>query len=173
MKKKTAVVMFLMMCLLFAPVFVSAVEEDLTAFPECPFCGMDRQKFAHSRMLIEYEDDAEGFCSIHCAAIDLAVKIDQTPKEIKVGDYGTKKLIDAEKAVWVIGGNKMGVMTKRAKWAFEKKEDAEKFVKENGGKVSTFDEAMKAAYEDMYADTKMIRDRRKARKMEQAPPPKK
>jgi nitrous oxide reductase accessory protein NosL len=57
-------------------------------------------------------------------------------------------------------------MTKRAKWAFEKKEAAEKFVKENGGNISTFDEALKAAYEDMYADIKMIRDRRKMRKME-------
>lgn len=38
-----------------------------------------------------------------------------------VGDYNTKRLIDAEKAVWVIGGGKQGVMTKRAKWAFEKR----------------------------------------------------
>jgi nitrous oxide reductase accessory protein NosL len=83
-----------------------------------------------------------------------------------VGDYNIKKLIDAEKAFWIIGGSKMGVMTKRAKWAFENKEDAEKFLKENGGKISTFDEAMKAAYEDMYADTKMIREKRKMRKME-------
>jgi nitrous oxide reductase accessory protein NosL len=50
---------------------------------------------------------------------------------------------------------------------FEKKEDAEKFIKENGGKLSTFDEVMKAAYEDMYADTKMIRERRKMKHMEQ------
>jgi hypothetical protein len=92
-------------------------------------------------------------------------QIDQTPKAIKVGDYQTKKLIDAERAVWVIGGDKMGVMTKRAKWAFEKQEDAEKFVKESGGKISTFDEAIKSAYEDMYADTKMIRERRRAKRM--------
>jgi nitrous oxide reductase accessory protein NosL len=60
----------------------------------------------------------------------------------------------------------MGVMTKRAKWAFEKKDDAEKFIKEDGGAIAPFDEAMKGAYEDMYADTKMIRERRKMRKME-------
>jgi hypothetical protein len=129
---------------------------------------MDRAKFAHSRMLIKYENGSEvGTCSIHCVAIDLAINIDKTPGGIMVGDYGTKKLIDGEKAFWVIGGNKMGVMTKRAKWAFEKKEDAEKFTKENGGKLSTFDEAMKTAYEDMYADTKMIRERRKMKKMQQ------
>ncbi|HSB06423.1 MAG TPA: nitrous oxide reductase accessory protein NosL, partial [Thermodesulfobacteriota bacterium] len=79
---------------------------------------------------------------------------------------GTKGLIDGEKAFWVIGGNKMGVMTKRAKWAFAKKDDAEKFIKENGGANATCDAAVKAAYEDMYADTKMIRDRRKMKKME-------
>jgi nitrous oxide reductase accessory protein NosL len=56
-------------------------------------------------------------------------------------------------------------MTKRAKWAFEKKDDAEKFIKENGGTLATYDEAMKAAYEDMHSDTKMIRDKRKMMKM--------
>ncbi len=58
----------------------------------------------------------------------------------------------------------MGVMTKRAKWAFENKADAEKFIKENGGTPATFDDAMEAAYEDMYADTKMIREKRKMMK---------
>ena len=33
----------------------------------------------------------------------------------------------------------------------------------NGPRV--FDDAMKAAYEDMYSDTKMIRDKRKMMKM--------
>ncbi len=172
MKKRTAIVVILSTCLLFAPVFVSAVDEDLTAYPECLYCGMDRQKFAHSRMLLEYEDDSEGFCSIHCASINLALQLETAPNAIKVGDYNNHKLIDAEKAFWVIGGSKMGVMTKRAKWAFAKKEDADKFVKENTGKVSTFEEALKAAYEDIYADTKMIRERRKMMKMEKTPPKK-
>jgi nitrous oxide reductase accessory protein NosL len=58
-------------------------------------------------------------------------------------------------------------MTKRAKWAFGKKEDAEKFKTENGGDLGSFEQAIKASYEDMYADTKMIRERRKMRKMQQ------
>jgi hypothetical protein len=168
MKKRGLVLMLVGMvglCLFLGNVVFG--EGDTTDIPECSYCGMDRGKFAHSRMLITYEDGTEvGTCSIHCIAIDLAINIDKTPGGIMVGDYGTKKLIDAEKAVWVIGGNKMGVMTKRAKWAFEKKEDAQKFIKENGGEVATFDLAMKAAYEDMYADTKMIREKRKMRKME-------
>ena len=56
-------------------------------------------------------------------------------------------------------------MSKRAKWAFGKRDDAELFVKENGGTLATFDEVMKAAYEDMYADMKIIRDKRKMMKM--------
>ena len=83
-----------------------------------------------------------------------------------MGDYNTKMLIDAEKATWVIGGNARGVMTRNAKWAFAQKGDAEKFIAQNGGKLATYDDAMKAAYEDMYADTKMIRENRKKRMME-------
>jgi nitrous oxide reductase accessory protein NosL len=83
-----------------------------------------------------------------------------------VGDYNTRSLTDVEKATWIIGGSKMGVMTKRAKWAFGKKEDAEKFKTENGGELAAYDLVVKAAYEDMYQDTKMIRERRKMRRME-------
>jgi nitrous oxide reductase accessory protein NosL len=64
----------------------------------------------------------------------------------------------------VVGGSKPGVMTKRAKWAFENKGDAEKYIKENGGTLATFDEAIKLAYEDMHQDTKMIREKRKMKK---------
>ena len=158
--------MIMALCL-FMIAAVAFAQDDIKKHPTCTYCGMDREKFAHSRMLIEYDDGTtEGACSLHCAAVDLALHIDKTPKAILVADYNTKKLIDADKATWVIGGSKMGVMTKRGKWAFEKKEDAEKFMKENAGTLVTFDEAMKAAYEDMYADTKMIREKRKMKKME-------
>jgi hypothetical protein len=130
---------------------------------------MDRAKFAHSRMLVTYDDGTKvGTCSIHCLAIDLALNIDKTPKLIEVGDYTGKNLMDAEKAYWVLDGSHPGVMSKQAKWAFAKKEDADKFIKENGGALATFDEAMKAAYEGMYSDTKMIREKRKMKKMQGA-----
>ncbi|HSO67414.1 MAG TPA: nitrous oxide reductase accessory protein NosL [Desulfatirhabdiaceae bacterium] len=141
-------------------------EDDIQKAPSCKYCGMDRAKFAHSRMLVTYDDGTTmGTCSIHCLAVDLAQNIDKMPSLIQVGDFNSKKLIDAEKAFWVIGGNKPGVMTKQAKWAFEKKEDADRFIMENGGTPATYDEAMKAAYESMYTDTKMIRDKRKMMKM--------
>lgn len=142
---------------------------DIQAHQNCKYCGMDREKFGHSRMLIEYGDgSATGLCSIHCAAIELSQAFDKDPKALLVADYNKKNLIDAEKASWVIGGNKPGVMTKVGKWAFADKKDAEAFIKENGGKIGNFDDAMKTTYEDMYNDTKMIRDKRaKMKQMKQ------
>ena len=167
MKRGGLSVLVMALCLFTSISVFAQAQGDIQRHPSCKYCGMNRQQFAHSRMLIEYDDGSTvGTCSIHCAAIDLAINIDKTPKAVQVGDHNSKALIDAEKASWVIGGSKMGVMTKRAKWAFEKKEEAEKFIKENGGETAMFDVAMKAAYEDMYADTKMIRERRKMKKME-------
>jgi len=167
MKKGGSLVLAGVLVLFIGTFVLAQAQEDIQKHPSCKYCGMNRQQFAHSRIFIEYDDASSvGTCSIHCAAVDLAINIDKTPTALQVGDYNSKALIDAEKASWVIGGSKMGVMTKRAKWAFEKKEDAEKFIKENGGETVTFEVAMKAAYEDMYQDTKMIRERRKMRKME-------
>ena len=146
-----------------------APADDIQAHGSCPFCGMDRGKFAHSRVLLQYDDGTvQATCSIHCAARDMASHMDKYLKGFWVGDYRTRNLIDAEKAVWVLGGNKTGVMTKRAKWAFGSKEDAEQFIALDGGKICIFEDALRASYDDMYEDIKMIRDRRKAKRMQKA-----
>ena len=145
---------------------------DVKEGPSCKYCGMDRAKFASSRMIVEFDDGSKlHACSIHCAAVDLATQIDRSPIAIQVADMGTQALVDAEKAFWVLGGTKPGVMTKRGKWAFAEKGAAVAFAKENGGTVVAFDDAMKAAYEDMYQDTRMIRERRKAKRAAGQPVP--
>jgi hypothetical protein len=56
----------------------------------------------------------------------------------------------------------MGVMTKKQNGHLRRK-----MMRSYKGKwrnPATFDEAMKAAYEDMYTDTKMIREKRKMMK---------
>ena len=162
----------MVLCCLLAIVFlfpgsaVWALDNDIKEFPSCKFCGMNREMFAHSRIYIDYSDHSkEGLCSLHCAAVDLALNLDKAPNMIYVGDYVSKTLIDAETAIWVIGGSKPGVMTKNAKWAFANKANADAFQKEFGGRIAGFDEALEAAYKDLADDTKMIRERRKARKM--------
>jgi copper chaperone NosL len=164
--KSKRVVTALAVAVMFGMLAMTAVAQDDTKLsPSCKYCGMDRQKFDFSRMLIEYDDGTStGVCSLHCAAVELAMNMDKTPKSIKVADLGTKNLIDAEKAYWVIGGSKLGVMTRRGKWAFEKKDDAEAFIKTNAGLLTSFDDVIKASYMEMYEDSKMIRDKRKMMK---------
>ncbi len=140
-------------------------HEDIEKIPSCPLCGMDRHKFAHSRVYISYQDGSRfGACSIHCAAIEFSLKIDKIPRSIQVGDYASKTLIDAETAFWVIGGELPGVMTRRAKWAFESDAAAKRFIDQYGGTPANFEQVMKATYEDMYTDTKMIREKRQKRR---------
>jgi nitrous oxide reductase accessory protein NosL len=122
---------------------------DVKMHRACAHCGMDREKFAHSRMLITYGDGSStGVCSIHCAATEFKASNGKTVKSIVVADLNSKKLIDAEKTVWVIGGSKKGVMTKTAKWAFAKTEDADAFIKKHGGKPATYKEALALAEKD-------------------------
>ena len=165
--KRLSILLIIMPVFLFFGITVLAqTADDVSTHKACTLCGMDRGQFNFSRMLIKYEDGPiTAFCSLHCAAIDLANHIDKTPISIQVGDYNSRQLINAETAFWVVGGNKPGVMSKRGKWAFEKKEAAENFLKTNMGRLVSFEEAMKAAYEDMAEDTKMIREKRKLKRM--------
>lgn len=131
-------------------VIASGYDSDIMSHRSCQYCGMDREKFSHSRMLVEYDDGSTvATCSLRCIAVDMANNIDKNPKSIKVADFSSKELIDAERAVWVFGGSKQGVMTRNAKWAFASKEKAETFIKMNGGKLGDFDEAIRTAYEDI------------------------
>ena len=153
------------LCLSLAPAVLAALPADVVQSPSCRQCGMDREKFSHSRMLIEYADGSKiASCSLHCVAVELAITIDKLPVMVSVADYDSKELIDAETALWVMGGSKKGVMTGLAKWAFASREAAEKFIKTDGGTIVSFDEAIKAAYDDMYQDTKMIREMREMKR---------
>jgi nitrous oxide reductase accessory protein NosL len=138
---------------------------DVKEGPSCRRCGMDRAKFASSRMVVEYDDGSKlAACSLHCVAVDLAGQYDRSPLAIRVGDLETQELLDAEEAVWVVGGSRPGVMSRRGKWAFADRARAEAFAKANGGTVAGFEDAMRAAYEDMYEDSRAIRERRKAKR---------
>jgi len=172
MKKMYSVILMVALSLtLTGWALAEPANDDIAAHKSCKYCGMDRGLYNYSRMLTEYDDGTvAAFCSLHCAAVDTANNIDKTPKAIKVGDFNTRQLIDAERAFWVVGGSKPGVMSKRGKWAFENRNSAEEFVKTNRGQIASFEEAMKMAYEDMHDDTKAIRERRKMKKMQMMQP---
>jgi ribosomal protein L24E len=158
----------LVVMIIWAGVFAGPVPV-LADEHACHYCGMKKMMFGHSWMMIEREDGTVvGVCSLHCAAVDMALNIDKPAKDITVGDYNSKKQIDAEKAFWVLGGDKMGVMTSQAKWAFESKDAADGFITQHGGRPATFEEVMKAAFEDMYQDTLMIQKKRKMMRMKKS-----
>ncbi len=164
---KKIVMLFAAVTLVFTITGFLFAQDDTRVHPNCIHCGMDRAQFAKSRMLIEYDDNTTApFCSLHCAAVDLVVKLDKMPKSILVGDYATGELIDAENAYWVLGGTKPGVMTKRGKWAFAAGEGARRFISGNGGKMASFDDVLKASYEDMNADTEKSRGKKKMKRMQ-------
>jgi copper chaperone NosL len=125
----------------------AAVAADKVENPKpCKQCGMDRVAFSYSRMLILYADGTiSGTCSLNCAAVEMKENKGKQVKSTKVADYNSRKLMDAKMATWVIGGSKQGVMTAMPKWAFANKDEAQKFVKQNGGRVTTFDEALNLA----------------------------
>ncbi|MBW4056294.1 MAG: NosL family protein [Proteobacteria bacterium] len=125
---------------------VGSNHADVVKYKACAHCGMDREKFAYSRMLITYADGSSvGVCSLHCAVTEMKDQKNKVVKMIEVADLNTKKLVDAKKATWVLGGEKKGVMTRVPKWAFAKKADAVAFIAKYGGKLATYKEALDMA----------------------------
>ncbi len=142
--------------LLFVVPSVAGAAESTEGHKSCKQCGMDLTAFARSRMLITYSDGTSvEVCSIHCTALELKQNKDRQVESLKVADYKTGELIDARTATWVIGGNKPGGMNSPAKWAFARETDARNFVSENGGKVISFEEAMKSANEEVGGGTEI------------------
>ncbi|MDA8417576.1 MAG: nitrous oxide reductase accessory protein NosL [Desulfobacteraceae bacterium] len=144
---KQVVAWLLAGCLFWVGGAARAVE--IEGPPACKQCGMDRTTFAQSRVLLTYDDGAtSGLCSIHCAAIDIKQHPGHKVTSFQVADYGTKALIDARKAVWVVGGQLPGVMTETPKWAFAQEADAQAFVAQHGGRIVGFSQAMAEAQQE-------------------------
>jgi len=138
------------MALLIMAGMAAFAGDDIDGHRSCNVCGMDRKAYGFSRMLIRYADGTEGgVCSLHCAVIELDADKDRAVMALLVADRDTRTLIDAEKAFWVMGGSKRGVMTQRPKWAFPSKAAAEAFIAEYGGKIVPWAEALAAARDDL------------------------
>ena len=148
--------------------------DEFKKYPRCPYCGMVRKMWSHTRYLIHYDNDqADGTCSIHCAAISLSLNLDLHPKAIYVGDAGAKgkikPLVLVDDATFVVGSKNPGTMTAESKWAYGSDGSADAAIKKTGGKKVGFDEALTACYMSMAKDTLMIRKKRaKKRSMEQS-----
>lgn len=142
-----SVLTFILFCMAGRGAFA---QSDIEDHRSCAHCGMDRKAYGYSRILVQYGDGSVvGVCSLHCAVVELDANQGRTVKTLQVADRDSRTLIDAEKAIWVMGGKKRGVMTQLPKWAFQTKADAEAFIKENGGKIVSLEEALAAAREEL------------------------
>ncbi|MCP3871431.1 MAG: twin-arginine translocation pathway signal protein [Gammaproteobacteria bacterium] len=144
------------------------LKDELVKYPKCPYCGMDRTQWNHSRHLVHYDDGlVDGTCSIHCLAISLSLNLDRGPKVIYGADFGAtakiKPLVPVDGATYLIGSSLKGTMTKTSKMAFASADTARATQTKNGGELVGFDDALKTAYLSMANDTMMIRKRRAER----------
>ncbi|MGC2062852.1 MAG: nitrous oxide reductase accessory protein NosL [Thermodesulfovibrionales bacterium] len=167
MKKAFFSIALAILCIVYAANSYAGENEDIRLYKNCKVCGMSREMFSYSRVLIEYSSGTtSGTCSIRCAAVDLAQNMGRSTESIQVGDFNSRQLLDADKAFWVIGGKKEGTMATRGKWAFRKKDEADSFIAINGGIIGTFHDALKASFEDLYSDLKLFWDGLKKRNQE-------
>jgi nitrous oxide reductase accessory protein NosL len=151
------------------PADPKANEGDIEKYPKCPYCGMDRKQYHHSRMLVQYSDDvADGTCSLHCTAISLSLNVDRDPKMMWVGDNAAagdvKPLVEVDKASFLIGSKIPGVMTANSKVAYGGEEAAKVAQSAQGGELVKFDQALLLAYTDMSKDVSRIRKNRAERR---------
>jgi len=122
----------------------------------CPLCGMNLKMYHQTNNRLTLLDGTKvQTCSIFCAA----QVYEKRPTEIdrwEVVDYETKGWIDARNAHWLVGSDIPGVMTAISKIAFLKLDGAQKYQKDHGGNLGTFDDALNRTLSDMGSDRKMI-----------------
>lgn len=145
------------------------LENELEKHPACPYCGMNRTKWNHSRHLVHYDDGlVDGTCSIHCLAISLSLNIDRGPKAIYAADFGSdtkiKPLVEVDKATYLVGSKLRGTMSMNSKMAFASADSAKAAQAAQGGELGNFDLALEKAYLGMAKDTMGIRKRRAERR---------
>jgi len=118
---------------------------------------MNLEMYKKTNHWLTFSDGSKvDYCSIHCASLvykDRAAQIDRW----EVVDYDSKTLIDARKAVFLIGSDLPGTMSPVSKLAFASLDVAKKYQKEHGGTIGSFDDALKRALDGLGEDLAMIK----------------
>ncbi len=118
----------------------------------CSVCGMNLKMFYKT----SYIAGDKQYCSIRCLVADMeSNKIDLN--SIEVIDVNSQKPILAKDAYFVIGSDIKGTMSSVSKLAFKSKDEAIKFIKEHGGKLAQFQDALKEAQKSLDSDSSMVK----------------
>lgn len=147
-------ILFFVLPMLIVALYVSAFSEQPRA--ECEICGMWIDQYMGTRHVITLKDGTlKSFCSLVCTAKYLK-KHKGDVKKIEVADFLTEKLVCADNAFYLEESDIPAVMSYISRVAFAEKSDAEKFQKEHGGRVITFNEALKNQLPGSGAEKKPI-----------------
>lgn len=151
------------------PADPTPLENELSKYAKCPYCGMDRKEHHATRMLVQYSDDlVDATCSIHCLALSLSLNIDRDPKLILGPDYASpdspRPLLPVDKLTYLIGAELKHAMTRRSKHSFASEAVAKEYLAKHGGTLGSFDVALRETYLDMANDVAMIRKSRAERR---------
>lgn len=114
----------------------------------CVICGMFLDLYERTRYMISL-DDGRTFstCGLTCAA-GIIKDHKAHLAGIEVADFSTGEPINARTAVYVEGSDIPGVMTYTSRLAFRSKAAATAFQSEHGGRLMTFDEALRSQAAD-------------------------
>jgi nitrous oxide reductase accessory protein NosL len=115
---------------------------SLAAGGKCPICGMNLEGNENTAYEITFTDGKTvTYCCAHCGLWDHAAMKDKV-KSARTRDFISGEWIDPSKAVFLF--NSSAVPACAPSWiAFGNKAEAEKFRKGFGGKILSFDEAIK------------------------------
>ncbi len=136
--------------LIITAFFVTGIyaSAHATERESCAVCGMYLDLYGKTRLVILFNDDTtKSTCSLACAA-RLINQNEGRIKGVKVADFLTGKLLDADKAYFLEGSDIPGVMSYTSRVAFSSKTLAATFQKKHGGRIITFDRALKDQLKD-------------------------
>jgi nitrous oxide reductase accessory protein NosL len=117
----------------------------------CTVCGMTLHMFYKTNHAASHNGHDKQYCSIVCMIQDAVVNGEKLDN-FRVVDNTTLKFINSKDAFFVVGSKKPGTMSVVSKYAFGTKEAAQKFAKDNGGKIMNFDQLYKMVEKSLAKD---------------------
>lgn len=104
----------------------------------CPICGMTLHNFYKTNFASIANGKESQYCSLICLVEDEIIN-NKTMKNIRVVDNMTLKLIDAKKAIYIVGSDKPATMSTISIYGFGTLDGAKNFAKKYGGEIKDFD----------------------------------
>ncbi|MFC2173256.1 nitrous oxide reductase accessory protein NosL [Acidobacteriota bacterium] len=110
-------------------------------FERCSMCATEMKGHERTWFTIMTRDEERmAACCGHCGLF-MMYKLKDKALRAVTPDFRTGRLIDAKRALYVAGNNKV-ICCFPSTISFEKKGDAEDFRKQHGGEILTFQQAM-------------------------------